>query len=101
MTPSEDHCTGNRRNVESAVTAGFLHGASRARREDVHHRNRLGSEYSATTPRSARTATTRPTKKKSTERIDGIVAVIMALARSMLELPSAPSYYENNPLTFV
>ena len=42
----------------------------------------------------------KPSKKKSTERIDGVVAVIMALGRSMLEPPSAPSYYENNPLTF-
>jgi phage terminase large subunit-like protein len=34
----------------------------------------------------------KPAKDKSTERIDGIVAIIMALGRAMLPQEPAPSY---------
>jgi phage terminase large subunit-like protein len=34
----------------------------------------------------------KPAKDKSTERIDGIVALIMAIGRAMLPQESAPSY---------
>ena len=34
----------------------------------------------------------KPAKDKSTDRIDGIVAIIMALGRAMLPLEAAPSY---------
>jgi phage terminase large subunit-like protein len=34
----------------------------------------------------------KPAKDKSTERIDGIVAIIMALGRAMLHEEHAPSY---------
>lgn len=39
----------------------------------------------------------RPSKKKSTEKIDGIVAAIMALSRAMGSQPG-PSYYEDHAL---
>ena len=37
----------------------------------------------------------KPSKKKSTERIDGIVAAIMALGRAMAWPPMYQSYYES------
>ncbi|MGH8570373.1 MAG: terminase TerL endonuclease subunit, partial [Gammaproteobacteria bacterium] len=36
----------------------------------------------------------KPAKNKSTERIDGVVALIMALARQMVLPPTAGSVYE-------
>ena len=36
----------------------------------------------------------KPSKKKSTERIDGIVAAIMALGRAMLRTEDGPSVYD-------
>ena len=42
----------------------------------------------------------KPSKKKSTERIDGIVAGVMALGRSMLHQPRQ-SIYETQGLVFV
>ena len=43
----------------------------------------------------------KPSKKKSTERIDGIVAAIMALGRAMLQPARQRSCYEDHRLTFV
>lgn len=40
----------------------------------------------------------KPSKKKSTERIDGIVAGIMALGRAMLEPVQKRSVYEERGL---
>ena len=42
----------------------------------------------------------KPSKKKSTERIDGIVAGVMALGRPMLHRPRQ-SIYETQGLVFV
>lgn len=43
----------------------------------------------------------KPSKKKSRERIDGIVALIMALERATCEQPLLRSYYEDNPLEMI
>ena len=40
----------------------------------------------------------KPSKKKSTDRIDGIVAGIMALGRTLLEPQHSPSIYETQEL---
>ena len=40
----------------------------------------------------------KPSKKKSTERIDGIVAAIMALGRAMLQPEEQCSVYETRGL---
>ena len=37
---------------------------------------------------------TKPNKKKSTEKIDGVVALIMGLARATLDDDDTPSVYE-------
>lgn len=43
----------------------------------------------------------KPSKKKSTERIDGIVAGIMALGRAIIQPAPFRSKYETQGLTFV
>jgi phage terminase large subunit-like protein len=43
----------------------------------------------------------KPSKKKSTDRIDGIVALIMALGRAMLRDGDGPSMYETVGLGYV
>lgn len=40
----------------------------------------------------------KPSKKKSTERIDGMVALIMALGRAMVQEILGPSWYEDHDL---
>lgn len=40
----------------------------------------------------------KPSKKKSTEKIDGIVAAIMAVGRASMGQPEPPSYYETHGL---
>jgi phage terminase large subunit-like protein len=41
----------------------------------------------------------KPSKKKSTERIDGITAAVMALGRALLQPPSLPSVYDTHGLS--
>ena len=41
-------------------------------------------------------ANLKPSKKKSTEKIDGIVASIMGLGRAAMGQPKQPSYYETH-----
>ena len=43
----------------------------------------------------------KPSKKKSTERIDGIVAGVMALGRAMLQPEKPVSVYAKRGLIFV
>jgi len=43
----------------------------------------------------------KPSKKKSNERIDGIVAAIMALGRAMATPPHKPSVYETRGLLVI
>ena len=43
----------------------------------------------------------KPSKKKSTERIDGIVATIMALGRSLVAENKGPSVYEERGLIYI
>ena len=40
----------------------------------------------------------KPSKKKSTERIDGLVAAIMAVGLAILEQPRWGIYYDSHPL---
>ena len=42
----------------------------------------------------------KPSKRKSTERIDGIVAIVMALTEAMRETDTR-SPYESNGITFL
>ncbi len=43
----------------------------------------------------------KPSKKKSTERIDGITATVMALGRALVEPPPFRSIYETQGITWV
>ena len=40
----------------------------------------------------------KPSKAKSTERIDGIVAAVMSIAGLVTRAETQQSYYANNPL---
>jgi phage terminase large subunit-like protein len=43
----------------------------------------------------------KPSKKKSTEKIDGVVALLMGLARAMLEEADSGSVYDRRGVLFI
>jgi phage terminase large subunit-like protein len=81
--------SGPTKEFEKAVLAGrIVHGGNPMLRW-------MASNVTVETDASANL---KPSKKKSTEKIDGIVAAIMAVGRAAMGEPEQPSYYETHEL---
>lgn len=79
--------SGPTKEFETAVLAGrIVHGGNPVLRW-------MASNVTVETDASANL---KPSKKKSTEKIDGIVAAIMAVGRAAMGEPELPSYYETH-----
>jgi phage terminase large subunit-like protein len=74
-------------------------GSDNALKWQLAHRVREIAQWRVTVAvESDAAGNLKPSKKKSTERIDGIVAAIMGLGRAMVGAPAFESVYETSGL---